>query len=86
MGLAEARKQFSTMVDEVQHRGAAYVVHRYGKPAAAVVPVEVYRDWLRRREALFNQIRSIQAEADLSPEEAERLAAEAVAAVREGSR
>lgn len=82
LGVTEARKEFSSIVEQVQYRGDSYVISRYGKPAAAVVPIEVYESWQRRREEFFELIRDIQNEADLSPEEVDRLVAEAVADVR----
>jgi antitoxin (DNA-binding transcriptional repressor) of toxin-antitoxin stability system len=66
----------------VQYQGDSYVISRYGKPAAAVVPVEVYQNWQRQREEFFDHIRHLQKKADLSPEEADRLAKEAAAAMR----
>jgi hypothetical protein len=42
----------------------------------------VYRDWQKQRKEFFDQIREIQGRAELSPEEARKLAAEAVAAAR----
>ena len=49
---------------------------------AAVVPIEVYESWKRQRREFFELIRGMQMEADLGPQEAERIAAEAVRAVR----
>jgi len=82
VAVTEARKKFSYIVEQVQYQGNSYVISRYGRPAAAVVPVEVYESWQRQREQLFELIRELQKEAHLSPEEADQLAAEAVAAVR----
>jgi prevent-host-death family protein len=82
LGVTEARREFSSIVEQVQYRGDSYVISRYGKPAAAVVPIEVYESWQRQREEFFELIRDMQNEADLSREEADRMAAEAVADVR----
>jgi prevent-host-death family protein len=82
LGVTEARKAFSDLVDKVQYRGDAYIISRHGKPAAAVVPVPVYESWRQQRVELFRLIREMQAEADLDPSRADQLAAEAVAAVR----
>jgi prevent-host-death family protein len=82
LGVTEARKEFSTIIEQVQYRGDSYIINRYGKPAAAVVPIEVYENWQRQREEFFDLIRDLQGEADLSPEEAERVAREAIAASR----
>ena len=82
LGVTEARKKFSNIVEQVQYQGNTYLISRYGKPAAAVVPVEVYENWQRQRAEFFDLIRDMQEEADLSPEEADRIAAETVAAIR----
>lgn len=70
------------LVEQVQYQGDAFVIHRHGKPAAAMVPIPVYEAWKRQRQEFFDQIRELQQEAGLDPAEAECLAAEAVAAAR----
>jgi len=82
LGITRAREEFSQVVEQVQYQGDSYIISRHGKPAAAVVPIEVYRSWKRQRQELFDLVRQMQQEADLTPEAAERLASEAVAAVR----
>ena len=82
LGVTEARKKFSSIVEQVQYQGDTYLISRHGKPAAAVVPVEVYENWQQQRAEFFDLIRDMQEEADLSPEEAVRIAAGAVAATR----
>jgi prevent-host-death family protein len=82
LGVTEARREFSTIVERVQHEGDTYIVSRHGRPAVAVVPVQVYESWKRQRDEFFELIRKAQRQADLDPEEADRLVAEAVAAVR----
>ena len=82
LGIAKAREDFSTIIEQVQYQGESYIISRHGKPAAAVVPIEVYQTWKRQREEFFDLIRQAQQEANLAPEQAERLAAEAMAAVR----
>lgn len=49
-GVTEARSEFRTIVDEVQHKGETYVIHRHGKPAAALIPIEVYESWKQQME------------------------------------
>ncbi len=39
--LAEAKAHLSELVDEAEHRGKRIMILRHGKPAAAIVPVEV---------------------------------------------
>ena len=86
LGITQAREEFSTVIEQVQYQGDSYIISRHGKPAAAVVPVEVYENWRRQREEFFDLIHRIRQEANLTHEEAERLAAEAVAAVRAQNR
>ena len=82
LGVTKAREEFSTIVEKVQYQGDTYVISRHGKPAAAVVPVEVYERWKQGRREFFDLIRQMQQDASLSPEEADRLGREAVSAVR----
>jgi prevent-host-death family protein len=85
VSITRAREKFSDLVEGVQHQGDAYIISRHGRPAAAMVPVEVYERWKRERQAFFDLIRQGQDQANLSAEEAERLAFEAVKEVRSGS-
>ena len=39
--LAEAKAHLSELVDAAEHRGKRIIILRHGKPAAAIVPVEV---------------------------------------------
>jgi prevent-host-death family protein len=84
IGVTQAREEFSSIIKDVQYQSGAYVISRHGEKVAAVVPVQVYQDWKKQRKGFFDQIREIQEKADLSPQEASQLAAEAVAAVRSG--
>lgn len=61
LGITEARKQLAHIVDGVKYEGDNYVIVRHGQPAAAIVPIEVYRQWRRERQELFDVIRRIQA-------------------------
>ena len=83
LGVTKARKIFSQLVEKVQYQGDAFMIQRHGKPAAALVPVQVYEDWKKEREKLFQGIREMQANAYLDADEAEKLAEEAIAAARE---
>lgn len=82
VGVTEARKEFSSLVRDVKYQGEAYVISRHGKKAAAVVPIQVYKDWKNQRREFFDRIREVQGKADLSPEEARKLAGEAIQDVR----
>ena len=82
VGAFDARRQFGRILQDVAVRGDKVVVERHGEPIAAVVPVHVYEQWKRRREAFFAKMRAVSEQASLSPEEAQRIAAESVQAVR----
>jgi len=60
LGVTEARKELARIIDEVKYKGENYIIIRHGQPAAALVPIEVYRRWQREREDLFAAIRSMQ--------------------------
>lgn len=78
----EARREFGKLLQNVTARGDTYVVERHGEPVAAVVPIEVYEQWQQQRSAFFKRWRQAAETANLTPEEAEALAREAVQAVR----
>lgn len=82
IGIAEARTSLREIVDRVQLKGDAYIISRNGKPAAAVVPIEIYEKWKQQRQEFFDHVRSFQRRANLKPADAEQLALEAVRAVR----
>lgn len=42
--LAEAKAHLSELVDQTEHHGKRIVILRHGKPAAALVPVELAED------------------------------------------
>ncbi len=67
---------------EVSAKGDRIVVERNGQPIAVVVPIDVYHQWKRSRAESFDRMRQVSEQANLSPEEADRLADEAVRAVR----
>jgi prevent-host-death family protein len=82
IGAFEVRRQFGKILEAVVAKGDKFVVERHGEPVAAVVPIEIYNEWKRGREAFFDKIRAISERAHLTPEEAERVASQAVKTVR----
>ena len=82
VGAFEARRSFGKILQEVVARGDKFVVERHGEAVAAVVPIEVYEQWKRARGEFFDRLRAASETANLAPEEAERLAAEVVEAIR----
>jgi prevent-host-death family protein len=63
-------------------RGDKVVVEKNGEPVAAVVPIELYEQWKRRREAFFEHMRQVAERANMPEDEAQALIEEAIAAVR----
>jgi prevent-host-death family protein len=78
----DARRQFGKVLNEVVAKGDTYVVARHGEPVAAVVPIAVYEQWKRSREAFFDRLEATARRADLPEDEALALANDAVTAVR----
>lgn len=74
----EARRNFGELLEDVAAHGDNVVVERHGKPVAVVVPLRVYEQWQRSREEFFNNMREMAQNANLEPDEADRLAEEAV--------
>lgn len=79
---SEARHRFGRLLHAVATKGDSVVVERHGEPIAAVVPIELYRQWMQDRRRFFAAIREAAARADLTPDEADELAREAVVAAR----
>ncbi len=70
IGVTEAREQFRAIVDEVQYQGDKYVINRHGKPAVAVVPIQVYENWKQQRKRLLELLHDVQAaNPDAQPDE-----------------
>ncbi len=86
IGAFEARRQFGQILKGVSGKGESYVVEYHGEPVAAVVPLRIYEQWKRERQAFFDNMRAAQERANLSPEEADELVEEAIQAVRREAR
>ncbi len=78
----EARRNFGRILQQVATKGDNVVVERHGEPVAVVVPLHVYEQWQRSRQSFFDKMRVAAERANMSPEEADALAEEAVRAVR----
>jgi prevent-host-death family protein len=85
LGSVEARRDFDKLLQGVS-QGDKVVVERDGERVAAVVPIELYEQWKKRRDAFFNELEAMAEEANVPEEEAEQLVQEAIAAVRAASR
>ena len=83
LGVTKAREKFSEIVESVQYQSDAYIISRHGRPAAAVVPIEVYESWKRQRKELFALIAQFQeASGEADPDEVMQEVLEAQQAVR----
>ena len=78
----EARRSFGKIIGQGVARGDCFVVERHGEPVAAVVPIEVYDQWKRSREELVQRWQQIAEQSNLSTEDADELADEAVRSIR----
>jgi prevent-host-death family protein len=79
----EVRDSFGTVLDEVQFQGDKYIISRKGKPAVAIVPLDVYENWKGSRQKLFDLIRSFQeSSGDNDPDEIMDRVLEAQQAIR----
>ena len=83
LGVTKAREKLSEIVESVQYQSDAYIISRHGRPAAAVVPVEVYESWKRRRMEFFDLVREFQdASGEADPDEVMQEVLQAQQAVR----
>ena len=82
IGDIEVRDALTRILEEVSSNGDRVVIEHDGKPVAAVVPMDVYNQWKRSRADFFDRLHQASERADLTPEEADQLAADAVGAVR----
>lgn len=73
-------RRVDEVLDDVAGNGrrSVYLVERDGQPVAAVVPIAIYEQWKRDRDAFFARMDAAAQRANLSPDEADRLADEAV--------
>lgn len=79
--MSEFRNNLRDEMDKVQ-RGYTFLVERFGKPTAAVIPVELYEQLRQGRQDFQETLESLREQADLSEEEAMERALEAQKDVR----
>lgn len=82
VGAFEARRQFGQILKRVEVKGDRFVVERHGEPVAAVVPIEIYKQWKKGRTQFFTQIRAAAHTANLSEEEADAVITKVLNATR----
>lgn len=86
LGITKARETLSDVVERVQLQADTYVIGRYGKPVAAIVPIELYRNWKRQRRELFDTIERIRSRnEDVDPDQVMEDVLQAQQAIRSSS-
>ena len=86
LGITKARKELSRLVDQVRVAGDSIVIERHGRPAAALVPIDVYEQWKCERQELLSAIRQAQqTNVDADPGQVVRDVLEAQQAIRQES-
>lgn len=84
LGITDARKILSKLVERVRFEGDSYIIERHGQPSAAIVPIEVYELWKRQRDEFFALVRRVQdSTGDPDPEQVMQDVLDAQRAVRE---
>jgi prevent-host-death family protein len=78
----DARRQFGKVLNDVTVRGDHYLVERHGEAVAAVVPIQVYEQWKRSRDAFFDRLEETARRSAMAEDEAMALALDAVRKVR----
>lgn len=82
VGAFEARRNFGQILKKVEVKGDRFVVERHGEPVAAVVPIEIYKQWKDGRKEFFAQIRAAANHSNLTEKEAEEVIGTALKATR----
>jgi prevent-host-death family protein len=59
IGVTEARVNFAELIDSVRYQGDTVLLIKSGKPAAVVVPVEMFERWKEERKERFNAFRRL---------------------------
>jgi prevent-host-death family protein len=62
LSAVEARKKLGEVLDGVYYRGDEVVIERAGKPLAVVVPVKLYEQQQKQREAAWETVLTKNAE------------------------
>lgn len=79
---AEFDPEIRRLIREAGEGSIQLTVVDDGNPVAVILPPQSAQEWSTDRQRFFDTIREMQATANLTPEEADELAQEAVEAVR----
>ena len=55
LGVTKVRQRLAYIIDDVRYRGEHYIILQHGKPAAVVVPLEVYHQWKQERDGFLRR-------------------------------
>lgn len=78
VSVAEAKRNLEQLLQELAASRGELVIEQQGRPMFVVVALDAYEQKRRSREAASNMMRDIAERVNLDPEEADRLAEEAV--------
>lgn len=82
-GLTEARGKLSEIINGVLYERDTYIISKQGKPAAAVVPLDILEQWQAERDRLFEVMDEVHEQnRNLDPDELMEVILEAQQAVR----
>jgi prevent-host-death family protein len=83
IGARDLRQKFAEILGKVGFGGDVAVVERSGKPMAAIIPIEMYRQLVAEREARFQIIEKIRnTQVECSQDELDKDVAAAIKRVR----
>lgn len=82
----DAQRRFGQLLRAVVTRGERIAIQVEGESVAALVPFDTYLHWLRHWHHTADLLDWAASNADLSDDEAEKLAKEAVAEVRRAAK
>ena len=83
LSLSEARGRLSQIINGVLYDRDTYIISKQGKPAAAVVPLDVLEQWQAERDRLFEVMDEVHEQnLDLDPGELMEVILKAQQAVR----
>ncbi len=81
------RDRLGDLLDQARYRGDEFIIHRRGRPLAALISYQEYERLQERRQAAFKVFEEIwKANADADPEQVARDVERAVAEVRREKR
>lgn len=81
----QARQNFGKLLDRVNYGGESIVVEKNGEEVAVLVSIETFGKMKSERDAFFENMAKIAAEANLSDQQADNIIQDAIAHVRQNT-